>query len=113
MSYKSLGDFIAATREAGDLKLIHEADLHLDVGCLTELAYEADGPMLLFDRFKGFPDDFKSLPMCSGTVSVAMLSRWVSCGCSSRRVSENAEREATPSADDSPVEVACIDRRHR
>jgi UbiD family decarboxylase len=59
MSYKSLGDFIAASGEAGDLKIIHGADLDLDVGCLTELAYEADGPMLLFDRFKGFPDDFK------------------------------------------------------
>jgi 3-polyprenyl-4-hydroxybenzoate decarboxylase len=49
MSYKSLGDFIAAIGEAGDLKIIHGAALDLDVGCLTELAYEADGPMLLFD----------------------------------------------------------------
>src|SRR5437870_13609631 len=59
MSYKSLGDFIAATGEVGDLKVIHGADLDLDVGCLTEFAYESDGPMLLFVRFKGFPDDFK------------------------------------------------------
>jgi len=59
MSYKSLGDFIAATQRLGDLRLVHGADLDLDVGCLTEFAYEKDGPMLLFDRFKGYPDDFK------------------------------------------------------
>jgi UbiD family decarboxylase len=59
MTYKSMGDFIAAAQKLDDLKMIHGADLDLDVGCLTEIAYEQDGPMLLFDRFKGFPDDFR------------------------------------------------------
>jgi UbiD family decarboxylase len=59
MSYKSIGDFIAAAQKLDDLKVIHGADLDLDVGCLTEIAYEQDGPMLLFDRFDGFPDDFR------------------------------------------------------
>ena len=59
MSFKSMGDFIAAAEKLGDVKMVHGADLDLDVGCLTEIAYEEDGPMLVFDRFKGFPDDFR------------------------------------------------------
>jgi UbiD family decarboxylase len=59
MSFKSMGDFIAAAEKLGDVKTVHGADLDLDVGCLTEIAYEEDGPMLLFDRFKGYPDDFR------------------------------------------------------
>ncbi len=59
MGYKSLGEFIEAAKAIGDVKVIHGADLDLEVGCLTELTAELDGPMLLFDRFKGFPDDFR------------------------------------------------------
>jgi 3-polyprenyl-4-hydroxybenzoate decarboxylase len=53
MSFKSMGDFIAAAEKLGDVKTVHGADLDLDVGCLTEIAYEEDGPMLVFERFKG------------------------------------------------------------
>src|SRR4029434_5436413 len=59
MSFKSMGDFIAAAEKLGDVKTVHGADLDLDVGCPNEIAYEEDGPMLLFNRFKGFPDDFR------------------------------------------------------
>jgi len=59
MGYKSLGEFIEAAEHIGDLKVIHGADLDLEVGCLTELSAERDGPLLLFDRFKGFPADFR------------------------------------------------------
>lgn len=59
MSFKSLGEFIEAARAIGELKVVHGAGLDLDVGCLTELAYEQDGPMLLFDRFKAYPSDFR------------------------------------------------------
>lgn len=59
MRYKSLGEFVQAAEGIGDLKVIHGADLDLEVGCLTELSAELDGPLLLFDRFKGFPADFR------------------------------------------------------
>jgi hypothetical protein len=58
MKYKSLKDFIETCRHLGQVVDVHGADLDLEVGCLTELAYEQDGPMLLFDQFKGFPSDF-------------------------------------------------------
>ncbi len=41
------------------MKIVHGADLELEVGCLTELSAERDGPLLLFDRFQGFPQDFR------------------------------------------------------
>lgn len=59
MGHKSLGEFVAAAHEIGEVKPVHGADLDLEVGCLTELAAEQDGPMLLFGSFKGFPPDFR------------------------------------------------------
>jgi UbiD family decarboxylase len=59
MGHNSLNDFIEDCRKRDSVVDIHGADLDLEVGCLTELAYEHDGPMLLFDRFKGYPSDFR------------------------------------------------------
>jgi len=59
MGHKSLGEFIAAAQAIGEVKNVHGADLDLDIGCLTELAAEQNGPMLVFDQLKGFPEDFR------------------------------------------------------
>ncbi len=59
MGHKSLGEFIEAAQAIGEVKNVHGADLDLDVGCLTELAAEQNGPMLVFDQLKGFPEDFR------------------------------------------------------
>lgn len=59
MTARSLGDFIEAARAIGEVKEVHGASLDFDVGCLTELAYEQNGPMLVFDSFKGYPSDFR------------------------------------------------------
>ncbi len=59
MGHKSLGNFIEAARAIGEVKDVHGADLEMDVGCLTELTAEQNGPMLVFDQFKGFPEDFR------------------------------------------------------
>ncbi|HEX9880473.1 MAG TPA: UbiD family decarboxylase [Candidatus Binatia bacterium] len=59
MGHKSLGEFIEAAQAIGEVKEIHGADLDLEVGCLTELAAEQNGPMLVFDRFDGYPGDFR------------------------------------------------------
>lgn len=55
MPYDSLGDFINAADAAGEVRRVEGASLDLDVGCLTELMAERDGPMLVFDKFQGFP----------------------------------------------------------
>jgi UbiD family decarboxylase len=55
MPYESLGDFIKAAEAVGEVCRVQDASLDLDVGCLTELMAERDGPMLVFDKFKGYP----------------------------------------------------------
>lgn len=59
MRYKSLQDFIAAAAAVGEVREVHGADLERDVGCLTELSGELQGPLLLFDQFAGFPADYR------------------------------------------------------
>jgi UbiD family decarboxylase len=50
---KSLEAFIEAVEAVGDVTRIDGADWDLEVGCLTELSCEIDGPLLLFDNFTG------------------------------------------------------------
>jgi UbiD family decarboxylase len=59
MAHASLGEFIAAADGIGEARFVEGADLDLDVGCLTELASERKGPMLVFDRFAGYPAGFR------------------------------------------------------
>lgn len=58
MRFRSLGEFISAAAAVDDVKIIHGADLDLEVGCLTELAAEKDGPLLVFDGFAGYPEKY-------------------------------------------------------
>jgi UbiD family decarboxylase len=58
-TYTSLGAFIDAVDQRGDVKRIDGADWNLEVGCLTELSAETDGPLLLFDTFSGFPAGYR------------------------------------------------------
>jgi UbiD family decarboxylase len=55
MPYDSLDDFIKAADALGEVQYVEGADLELDVGGLTELTAEREGPMLVFDKFAGYP----------------------------------------------------------
>src|SRR6185369_16652987 len=55
MPFDSLGDFIKAADAIGEVQFVEGADLELDVGGLTELTAEKSGPMLVFDKFAGYP----------------------------------------------------------
>ena len=55
MPFDSLGDFIKAADAVGEVQYVEHADLELDVGGLTELTAEHNGPMLVFDQFAGYP----------------------------------------------------------
>jgi UbiD family decarboxylase len=57
--YRSLGEFIDAAAAIDEVKWVHGADLERDVGCLTEMAGELNGPMLVFDQFAGYQPDFR------------------------------------------------------
>ena len=55
MPFESLGDFIKAADAVGEVQYVEGADLEMDVGGLTELIAERGGPMLVFDKFAGYP----------------------------------------------------------
>ena len=59
MAFDSLGDFINAASDVGELQVIEGADLQSDVGCLTELIAERQGPMLVFNKFAGYPAGYR------------------------------------------------------
>lgn len=54
--HESLESFIASCASVGEATVVHDASLDEEVGVLTELAAEARGPMLVFDRFAGYPE---------------------------------------------------------
>lgn len=54
-----LREFIQKIEEIGQLKRISGADLETEVGALTEINGQRQGPAFLFDKFKGYPDGFR------------------------------------------------------
>ena len=59
MAFDSMDDFIKAADKAGEVMFVEGADLELDVGGLTELTAEKSGPMVVFDKFAGYPAGFR------------------------------------------------------
>jgi UbiD family decarboxylase len=55
MPFDSLQEFIKAADVLGEVRYIEGADLDVEVGCLTELMAERNGPMLVFDKFAHYP----------------------------------------------------------
>ena len=50
MAFPDLRTFIDGAARIGELKQIDGADWNLEIGCLTELMAEQEGPLLLFDK---------------------------------------------------------------
>ncbi|HYY24720.1 MAG TPA: hypothetical protein VE689_04455, partial [Candidatus Udaeobacter sp.] len=59
MAFADLRAFIDAAASFDEVKLIDGADWNLEIGCLTELMAEEDGPLLLFDSVAGYPKGFR------------------------------------------------------
>ncbi len=51
--------FIEDLRAAGDLREISGADWNLEIGAITELLGEEEGPAILFDDIKGHPAGYR------------------------------------------------------
>ena len=49
MAFSDLRAFVEAATTIGETKVIRGADWNLEIGCLTELMAEQEGPLLLFD----------------------------------------------------------------
>jgi UbiD family decarboxylase len=59
MAFSDLRAFIDAAASLGEIKVIDGAHWDLEIGCLTELMAEEDGPLLLFDSIAEYPKGFR------------------------------------------------------
>ncbi|HSC42700.1 MAG TPA: UbiD family decarboxylase, partial [Candidatus Binatia bacterium] len=59
MAFADLRAFIDGAARIGEMKVIEGADWNLEIGCLTELMAEQEGPLLLFDNIVGYPKGFR------------------------------------------------------
>jgi len=59
MAFSDLRTFIKAAADIGEARTIEGAHWSLEIGCLTELMAEQEGPLLLFDNISGYPRGFR------------------------------------------------------
>src|SRR5512145_983030 len=59
MAFADLRGFIDGAARIGEMKKIDGAHWNLEIGCLTELMAEQDGPLLLFDNVVDYPRGFR------------------------------------------------------
>jgi UbiD family decarboxylase len=59
MSFADLTSFIDAAARIGEVKNIDGAHWDLEIGCITELMAEQEGPLLLFDCIAQYPKGFR------------------------------------------------------
>ena len=59
MAFADLRAYIDAAARIGEVKSIDGAHWNLEIGCLTELMAEQDGPLLLFDNIADYPKGFR------------------------------------------------------
>src|SRR5215470_5781400 len=59
MAFSDLRSFIDSAAAIGEAKTINGAHWNLEIGCLTELMAEQEGPLLLFDSISGYPKGFR------------------------------------------------------
>src|SRR5262245_39346172 len=59
MAFSDLRTFIEAAADIGEAKTMDGAHWDLEIGCLTELMAEQEGPLLLFDNISGYPKGYR------------------------------------------------------
>ena len=59
MAWQDLRQYLAALEDQKDLKRVKGASWEEDIGAITELMNERNGPALLFEDIPGFPADYR------------------------------------------------------
>lgn len=68
MPLYDLRTFLEKADEIGELKTIHGADRHLEIGAIAELSLQRRGPALLFDQIEGYQPSYRvASNVCSNT----------------------------------------------
>lgn len=73
MPYRDLREFITALERIGELRKVERADWDLEIGTITELNYEREGPALLFDSINDYPKGYRILANAMDTQRRALL----------------------------------------
>ncbi|WP_211261211.1 UbiD family decarboxylase [Pseudonocardia acaciae] len=60
-------DNLTARLGQDEVKVVRGADWDLEIGCITELGAEAEGPALMFDDIPGYPSGFRVFTNFMGT----------------------------------------------
>jgi len=74
MPFTDLRHFLSCLDEVRELRTVAGADWDLEIGVITELNYERNGPALLFDQIKGYPPGYRILTNAMHTRRRALLS---------------------------------------
>ncbi len=61
MPYRDLREFLSAVDRIGELRTVGGADWNLEIGTISELMYERQGPALVFDDIEGYPHGYRVL----------------------------------------------------
>src|ERR1039458_5024441 len=75
-AFRDLRDFIDhLVRDLGEeeLRVVDGANWDLEIGCLTEMMAEKEGPALLFDNIVGYPKGFRVFTNFMGTAARCAL----------------------------------------
>ena len=73
MPYRDLREFISCLEKINELRIMEGVDWDLEIGTLTELNYEREGPALLFDQIKGYPRGYRVLSNAMDTLRRSLL----------------------------------------
>lgn len=66
MAFKDLREYLARLEEVGELQRISGAHWDLEMGVISELSYENQGPALLFEEIPGYSPEYKVVSnLCS------------------------------------------------
>ena len=61
MGYKDLRGWLEEVDKMGELKTITGAHWDREIGAISELMAERNGPALLFDKIQGYPEGYRVL----------------------------------------------------
>ncbi len=67
MPFQDLRAFLSAAEAIGEVKQLKGAHWDLEIGCITEMMAEREGPLLLFDAIPGYPEGFRIVTNFLGT----------------------------------------------
>ena len=93
--YKDLREFIAEVEKLGALRRVMDADPHIELGGITEVAAGLpECPALLFDRIKGYPAGFRIFTNATTNPQRAALALGLDPDAAAARRAEGLDGEA-------------------